>query len=89
MADKLVELDDRRRVALGKVGRSEDQRYLVREEPDGTLIWRPAVVMDEVEAAFLRNHPEALQQVRENQANSDPSRRRPRPPRRGTGAEAG
>lgn len=48
-----LELDDRRRVSLGKIGRREHTRYLVDEEPDGTLIFRPAVVMAEAQARLL------------------------------------
>lgn len=48
-----LELDDRRRASLGKVGRREHTRYLVDEEPDGTLIFRPAVVMPEAQARLL------------------------------------
>lgn len=47
----MVELDERRRLSLGKVGRHT--RYLVREETDGTLIFEPAVVMTEFEASVL------------------------------------
>ena len=43
--DILVELDERRRVYLSKVGRRTDRRYLVRSEPDGTLIFTPASVV--------------------------------------------
>jgi hypothetical protein len=69
----LVELDDRRRLSLGKVGRHS--RYLVREEPDGTLIFEPAVVMTEFEARFLA-HPKLVAQIAENAAH--PERRRVR-----------
>jgi len=48
-----LELDDRRRASLGKIGRREHTRYLVDEEPDGTLIFRPAVVMAEAQARLL------------------------------------
>lgn len=41
----LVELDDRRRVYLSKVGRSTDRRYLVRTHPDGTMVFTPASVV--------------------------------------------
>jgi hypothetical protein len=41
----LVELDDRRRVYLSKVGRSTDRRYLVRTHPDGTMVFTPATVV--------------------------------------------
>jgi hypothetical protein len=73
----LVELDERRRVSLGKIGRHS--RYLVREEPDGTLIFEPAVVLTESERKYMAN--QALQaQIEDNRAH--PERRRPRPPRR-------
>src|SRR4051794_34536723 len=49
----VVELDSRRRTSLGKVGRHD--RYLVSEEPDGTLIFEPAVVMSELEARLMSN----------------------------------
>lgn len=39
----LLELDQRRRVTLGKIGRHE--QYLARVESDGTIILTPAVVM--------------------------------------------
>lgn len=67
----MVELDERRRLSLGKVGRHS--RYLVREEPDGTLIFEPAVLLTEFEARVLGNQ-EIVTQLRESQA--DPSRRR-------------
>ncbi len=77
----LVELDARRRVALGWLGRPEHNRYLVEELPDGTLILRPAVVMTEHEAALLR-HPELVGQILANQADPTQgvrsSARRPR-----------
>jgi hypothetical protein len=55
----LVELDDRRRVYLSKVGRSTDRRYLVRTERDGTMVFTPAAV---VPAHVLRllNRPDIL-----------------------------
>ena len=49
--DVIVELDERRRLSLGKIG--HHSRYLVREESDGTLILAPAVVMTEFEAKML------------------------------------
>ena len=78
---QLVELDARRRVALGRLGKSEHSRYLVAEQPDGTLVFTPAVVMTEHEAALLR-HPELIEQIEADL--KDPSRavrssaRRPR-----------
>ena len=76
-----MELDSRRRVALGRLGNPEHDRYLVTEHPDGTLVFAPAVVMTAHEAALLR-HPEFVEQIKSDQA--DPSRavrskaRRPR-----------
>ncbi len=78
---QLVELDSRRRAALGRLGNPEHTLYLVDEEADGTLIFTPAVVIPAHEAALLR-HPELLAQIETDQ--SDPSRavrsraRRPR-----------
>lgn len=77
----LVELDERRRTSLGRVGRKEHTRYLVEEQADGTLIWRPAVVVPEHELRFMTAFPEAYAQIRERQANSDPGRLRDRPAR--------
>jgi hypothetical protein len=84
----LVELDDRRRTALGKVGRKEHTRYLVEEQSDGTLIWHPAVVMPEHELRFMTAHPEAYAEIRRRQADPDPARRRERPVRSRRAAEA-
>ena len=72
----LIELDERRRVSLGKIG--HHSRYLVREEPDGTLIFEPAVVLTEAEQRYLANRALA-EQIEDNRAH--PERRRPRPPR--------
>lgn len=78
---QLVELDGRRRAALGRLGNPDHNLYLVDEEVDGTLIFTPAVVMSAHEAALLRN-PELVAQIEADQA--DPSRsvrseaRRPR-----------
>lgn len=66
----LVELDSRRRITLGRLGKPEHDRYLVNEEPDGTLVLTPAVVMSAHEAALLR-HPELVEQIKSDQA--DPS----------------
>jgi len=50
-----VELDQRRRASLGKIGHAGHNRCLATVEPDGTIILKPAVVMTEAEGAFLRN----------------------------------
>lgn len=66
----LVELDSRRRITLGRLGNPEHDRYLIHEEPDGTLVLTPAVVMSAHEAALLR-HPELVEQIKADLA--DPS----------------
>lgn len=80
MTSQLVELDGRRRVALGRIGKAEHTRYLVTEEPDGTLIFTPAVVVTE---AALRRHPELAEEIKADQADTSrmvrSKSRRPRP----------
>jgi hypothetical protein len=70
-ADVVLELDERRRASLGRIGRPEHRRYLVTEEPDGTIILQPAVVMTELEARFLANRA-LVDRIQENER--DPSR---------------
>ena len=72
----VIDLDDRRRAPLGKIGRHT--RYLVREEADGTIILEPAMVLTEAEVKLM-GHPELLATIEDNRAH--PERRRPRPPR--------
>ena len=67
----LVEVDSRRRVALAKLGRKEDTRYLVEEQVDGTLILTPAAVMPQAFADLFAN-PELLAIVEKGEA-ADPS----------------
>jgi hypothetical protein len=55
MQEVLIELDDRRRVSLGKLGRPEHRRYLAAQHPDGTIVLTPAAVITELEARFLAN----------------------------------
>lgn len=71
MTDHLVELDERRRVSLGRIGRQEHTRYLVTEEPDGTLVFTPAVVLSELEVKLLAND-EVVDSILANR--TDPSR---------------
>ena len=75
----LIELDARRRVALGRLGNPEHNRYLVTEHPDGSLLLTPAVVMTAHEAALLRN-PELVAQIEQDLA--DPSKATPSSARR-------
>ncbi|MGH9186271.1 MAG: hypothetical protein ACRD0U_10730 [Acidimicrobiales bacterium] len=53
--ERLVEVDSKRRVVLGKLGNSSDTRYLAHDEPDGTIVLRPAVVMSASQARFMAN----------------------------------
>lgn len=74
----LLELDDRRRASLGRIGRPEHKRYLVTEEPDGTLILKPAVVMAEHEARLLAN-PVLMARIAQDLAHPEKLvRRKPR-----------
>lgn len=61
----VIELDDRRRAALGKIGHKDHSRYLVTEQEDGTLIWTPAAVVPLGLAASLR---QAAQDARDGKA---------------------
>lgn len=80
MSEILVELDDRRRVSLGKLG--HHQRYLAHEDPDGTLILTPAVVMSEVQARLLAR-PDVMADIDTFVADPQPhGTTRPRPRRR-------
>lgn len=80
MDEALVELDERRRLSLGKLGKPEHRRYLAAEQPDGTIILTPAVVMSELEARFLANRG-LVERVEENRLH--PERMVPRRRRRG------
>ncbi len=75
MSGQLVEVDERRRVTLGKIGNREHIRYLATEQADGTIILTPAVVMSEAEARFLAN-PELVAMVAENREHPERRTRR-------------
>jgi hypothetical protein len=62
-------------------GTKEHTRYLVEEQADGTLIWRPAVVVPEHELRFMTAYPDEYARIREGQASPDPGRLRDRPAR--------
>jgi hypothetical protein len=68
---EVLELDDRRRASFGRIGHREHRRYIVTEEPDGTIVLTPAVVMTELEARMLAN-PDLVQRIEDNR--KDPSR---------------
>ncbi len=79
MTEVLVELDERRRASLGKVGKPEHRRYLASEQPDGTIVLTPAVVMTELEARFLSNH-ELVDRLEESRRHPEQLVRRPLTP---------
>lgn len=64
----LVELDDRRRSHLGKVGHKEHTRYLVHTYPDGSMRWVPAAVVPEHELR-LQRRPDILQSIESARAH--------------------
>ena len=69
MPEQLVELDERRRESLGRIGRQEHTRYLVTEESDGTLVFTPAVVLSELELKLLAND-ELVDEILSNRTDS-------------------
>lgn len=74
-ASRLVTADPRGRVTVGQA----DRPYLVHEEPDGTVVLEPAVVMSVLERRFLEN---AALQASIEYARAHPEQRvgrRPRP----------
>lgn len=77
----LVEVDGRGRVSLGRLAGRSHRRYLAHEEPDGTVILTPAVVMSQLEARFLAN-PQLVARVERNRREPDRLVRRRGSPRR-------
>src|SRR5437879_3960869 len=74
----LIELDSRRRASLAKLAKHD--RYLASEEPDGTIVLVPAVVITELEAHFRAN-PDLVARVKDNMAHPERRVRHPRPKR--------
>lgn len=71
----LEELQDKKRVNLVRIAKHD--RYPVHEEPHGTLIWEPAMVITEVERRLM--HDTALMaQVAHSRTNPETLRRRDR-----------
>jgi len=75
MTATIVDTDARGRASLGRPGR----RYLMHEEPDGTLVLEPATVITELERRFLAN---AALQAQIEEARAHPERQVPRQRRR-------
>jgi hypothetical protein len=71
----LLILDDRRRAAFGRIGRKQDQMYEVSEEPDGTLILTPVVVMSAAERDLLTGPPELRAALEDTLAGRNVSQR--------------
>lgn len=44
----LIELDERRRASLGRIGRPEHTRYMAHTRDDGTIVMRPVDVVPAV-----------------------------------------
>jgi hypothetical protein len=75
VSDRIVELDSRRRLSLGKIGNPEHTHYYVAVADDGTITLTPAVIMSAQEAKLLA-HPELTARIR---AGIDSGVRVPRP----------
>lgn len=82
MSVHFVELQDRKRANLARIAKHD--AYLVREEPDGTLIWEPAVVITEAERRLLQD---AALMAQIEESRSDPSSLRQRDRSRAPRAE--
>jgi hypothetical protein len=80
---KEVVLDERRRTSLARVGRKDDDRYLVEELDDGTIILKPAVLMSRTEVNLLHN-PSFKAAVAGISGPNPQVRRRPPPKPRST-----
>ena len=81
----LIELDSRRRASLAKLAKHD--RYLASEEPDGTIVLVPAVVITELESRFRAN-ADLVAQVKDNMAHPERRVRHPRPQRATTAKKA-
>lgn len=77
----LIEVDERRRLSLGRVGRPEHRRYLAHEEPDGTVVLVPAAVVPEAQLRLLENR-ELVEQIERAVTNPETRVRRGRPTRK-------
>lgn len=73
----LIEPDSRKRAALGRL--AHHNRYLAREESDGTVVLTPAVVMPKLEADLLRADPAFAANLKEKMRHPERLRRRTLP----------
>ncbi|HEY5857099.1 MAG TPA: hypothetical protein VIW24_24445 [Aldersonia sp.] len=76
MNDLIVEVDSRNRVSLSKLAHKHN-RYIVREEEDGTVILEPAVVLTQAERNYLAS-PDLQQAVEYSREHPEQLRPRPR-----------
>jgi len=75
--ETLVELDGRRRVSLAKIATTD--RYLVRQEAGGVLVFEPAVVITAAQAR-LDQQPALVEQLIDAMDHPERAvRRKPRP----------
>jgi hypothetical protein len=71
----LVELDSRRRAALGRLARHS--RYLAEVDEDGVITLTPAAVVSALEASLISRRPDLLQPAdRSNLVSIKADRRR-------------
>ena len=71
----LVELDSRRRAALGRLARHS--RYLAEVDGDGVITLTPAAVVSALEATLISRRPDLLQPAdRSNLVSIKADRRR-------------
>ncbi|AJW79003.1 hypothetical protein [Clavibacter michiganensis] len=82
IAPTFVQIDARKRASLGSMAKFD--QYLVREEPNGTIIFEPAIIMTPAEREFV-NDPELVAALA--RVNANPERRRTRE-RRGARSSA-
>ena len=75
MTAYFVELQDRKRANLARIAKHD--AYLVREEPDGTLIWEPASVITQAERRLMQNEA-LMSQIADARSNPSSLRRRDR-----------
>lgn len=75
MPTHFLELQDRKRANLARIARHD--AYLIREEPDGTLIWEPAVVITEAERRLMQDAA-LMAQIEQSRQDPGSLRRRDR-----------
>lgn len=59
----LVQSDTRRRITVGSI--VANRNYLAHEEPDGTVVLEPAVVMSQTEYELRQAAPRTFETIRQ------------------------